>query len=586
METHATLEALLASLYAQNPDGIAVFDRDGLLVSCNAGALSMTGFRSLQDVLGAHFSRSILRADRDRVQEAFVHALAGGTDHFQSLLSLENGGTMPVEISMFAASSGSEVRGVFAQMRDVLTLHAAEESLTVSQQRFRSLFEYHPDAIVALKPDGTISRVNVSLEATTGYFGEHVIGKPWLTLVAPEHHQDARNSFASAAAGTASEFDAHLLDKSGGNIAVQIKVVPVRVGEEVEGAYVIAKDVRAQHRAEAAIALQSERMRELYLAASARGTSVEVQIDNTLALGCRLFGFDYGYVTRFEGETLAVLNAVGQGAGLVSGTVFDFDKSLSRHLTEERQSLFVADLDAPAWRSDPARSSAPWRSYFASRLIVNNAAFGALVFAGRAAREDVTELDRDLLHLMGLFVAAALERVRYAESIEQLAFFDSLTGLPNRVLFDDRMRQTIGAAKRYGRGFAVMYLDLDDFKDVNDRFGHSQGDRLLKAVVERLTGVLRESDTLARFGGDEFVILQPVVDGAADAADLAQKLVNALRDPVEIEGHVQAVSTSIGVALYPGDGVDAAELLESADRALYRAKRAGRNTWQFSSRER
>jgi diguanylate cyclase (GGDEF)-like protein len=143
----------------------------------------------------------------------------------------------------------------------------------------------------------------------------------------------------------------------------------------------------------------------------------------------------------------------------------------------------------------------------------------------------------------------------------------------------------MGAAKRYNRGFAVMYLDLDDFKIVNDTFGHASGDLVLKAVADRLLRTLRESDTVARFGGDEFVILQPVVNGASDAADLARKIVGAMQTPFEIGGEQRVVHTSIGIALYPQDGNSAEELMDRADRALYRAKHAGRNRWLFFNDE-
>jgi diguanylate cyclase (GGDEF)-like protein len=149
------------------------------------------------------------------------------------------------------------------------------------------------------------------------------------------------------------------------------------------------------------------------------------------------------------------------------------------------------------------------------------------------------------------------------------------------VLFNDRIRQAMGAAKRYKRGFAVMYLDLDEFKEINDRYGHPVGDLVLRAVSDRLIATLRESDTVARFGGDEFVILQPVVNGPLDAAELARKIVDTLQTPLEIDDFRQAVQTSIGIALYPQDGSTTEELMDHADRALYRAKRAGRNRWRF-----
>jgi diguanylate cyclase (GGDEF)-like protein/PAS domain S-box-containing protein len=581
MQTKLRLTDLLASLYEGCPDAVAVYDRNGRMVSCNAAARELLGYAE-SDMAGTHYRHHVVPDDCKVVDEAFTSALSGFIEHFETVLRAKAGANVPAEVHLFPAKHNGQILGVFAQAHDMIALRSAEQSLELNQQRFRSLFEYHPDAIMALKADGSISRVNVALEATTGFYGEQIIGKPWSDLIAPECREEALDAFRLVCRGEAIEFDSFLLDRLGNRIDVQMKLVPLRVSDRIDGAYAIAKNVMAQRSAERAIALQSERIRELYLAAAARGDSVEVQIDNTLALGCRLFGFDYGYLTRFDDATITILNAVGEGSGVNAGSVFPKEEGLSRHLIGERQTLFIADLDEPPWDKDPARDTAPWRSYFATKLLIGNREFGALVFAGRRARKGgIPELDRDLLQLMALFVAAAIERAQHAERIEQLAFYDALTGLPNRVLFNDRIRQAMGAAKRYKRGFAVMYLDLDEFKEINDRYGHPVGDLVLRAVSDRLIATLRESDTVARFGGDEFVILQPVVNGPLDAAELARKIVDTLQTPLEIDDFRQAVQTSIGIALYPQDGSTTEELMDHADRALYRAKRAGRNRWRF-----
>lgn len=581
METKPLLADLLASFFEGCPDAVVLYDRNGCFVSCNSAARHLAGYGDAQ-MVGTHYSRHMVGDDRAIVDEAFASSLAGFIEHFETVLHGSSGNEVPVEVHLFPAKRNGEVAGVFAQAHDMLALRAAEQSLELNQQRFRSLFEYHPDAIMALKADGSISRVNVALEATTGYYGEQLIGKDWSALVAPECREEALDAFRLVSRGEAIEFDSLLLDRLDNRIDVQMKLVPLRVSGRIDGAYAIAKNVTAQRSAERAIALQGERIRELYIAAAARGESIEAQVDNTLALGCRLFGFDYGYLTRFDEKKITILNSVGEGSGVQAGSVYPLDQGLSRHLIGERQTLFIPDLDDPPWDKDPARDTAPWKSYFATKLTVGSREFGALVFASRHSRiGGIAEMDRDLLQLMSLFVAAALERSQHAERIEQLAFYDSLTGLPNRVLFTDRIRQTMGAAKRYSRGFAVMYLDLDAFKDVNDRYGHPVGDLVLKTVADRLVQTLRESDTVARFGGDEFVILQPVVNGPADASDLARKIISAMQEPLAIEDFEQVVHTSIGIALYPQDGATADELMDRADRALYRAKRAGRNQWQF-----
>lgn len=583
MDTRLLPADLPASLFHENPDAIAVYDRAGFFVSCNAAALQLSGY-TLEQFNGTRYTDHICAADRARVEDAFHSALEGYTDHFESTLRERAGAIVPVDVYVFPARIEGEIAGVFLQARDAAALRSAEQSLALNQERFRSLFEYHPDAIAALKLDGTISRVNVALEAATGRYGEQLVGRAWTGVLAPECQRAAEDGVRLAHRGEAVEFEAQLLDRVGNRIDVVVKLVPLRVGERIEGAYAIARDVTAQRAAEQAMALQGERIRQLYLAAATRGQSLDDQIQNTLSLGCRLFGFDYGYVTRFRDSAVIIQSAAGEGAGVRAGMLFPKRNALSRLIEGERQSIFIPDLDEPPWNTDPARYSAPWRSYYAAKLVVNDADYGALVFAGREPHHDgLAQLDRDLLEMMALFVSAAIERSMHAERIEQLAFYDALTGLPNRSLFADRIDQTLTAAKRYNRGFSVMYLDLDAFKEINDRYGHPAGDLLLRSVAERLMAICRESDTIARFGGDEFVILQPVVNGMPDAADLAGKIVEGMQAPFTINGNECIAHTSIGIALFPKDGTTAEDLMEHADRALYRAKRAGRNRWQFFS---
>lgn len=168
---------------------------------------------------------------------------------------------------------------------------------------------------------------------------------------------------------------------------------------------------------------------------------------------------------------------------------------------------------------------------------------------------------------------------RQAEAdIQQLAHYDSLTGLPNRMLWSIRAQAAMQGARRHEDTLAVLFLDLDHFKTVNDSLGHRIGDALLQAVATRLSECLREEDFLARLGGDEFVALLPRLTDGNDAATVAQKMLASMRDPVELGGHQLQPSISIGIALFPQDGGDVDTLLKHADTAMYGAKNAGRNT--------
>jgi len=168
--------------------------------------------------------------------------------------------------------------------------------------------------------------------------------------------------------------------------------------------------------------------------------------------------------------------------------------------------------------------------------------------------------------------------------LESMALKDPLTGLANRRLLADRMSMTIAHALRNKSAMAVVYLDLDGFKQINDTLGHGVGDVLLKMVAGRMLASVREEDTVARLGGDEFIIALWHVSGTDDAARVALKVIEAVSQPYAIEGHTVSITASAGVGIYPVHGEDADTLMKSADMALYEAKRAGKNAYRISER--
>jgi len=169
--------------------------------------------------------------------------------------------------------------------------------------------------------------------------------------------------------------------------------------------------------------------------------------------------------------------------------------------------------------------------------------------------------------------------------LQHQAYHDTLTELPNRTLFNDRLEQAAEKAKRNKTFFALFFIDLDRFKQINDSLGHAVGDELLKVVTDRLKKTIRKEDTLARLGGDEFTIIMEELSHAQDSSILAQKILEVMQQPIEIDTHTLYVSSSIGISLYPQDDTDAGNLLKYADAAMYRAKEEGRNNFQFYSAE-
>lgn len=182
--------------------------------------------------------------------------------------------------------------------------------------------------------------------------------------------------------------------------------------------------------------------------------------------------------------------------------------------------------------------------------------------------------------------ASLVESLSVANNqLHHLALHDTLTRLPNRSLLEDRITHAITSSERSGKRFALMFIDLDRFKTINDSLGHHYGDKLLQGVAERLTACLRAEDTVARLGGDEFVVLLGEISIPSAAGSVAQKLLDALGLPMDIEGQQQSVSGSIGISIFPEDGTSLRELMSNADSAMYHAKKVGRGNYQFFAPE-
>jgi len=213
------------------------------------------------------------------------------------------------------------------------------------------------------------------------------------------------------------------------------------------------------------------------------------------------------------------------------------------------------------------------RALFAARADV---AFSVLALVAAAT---------NALFLLGAMLTVLEDQRESAaqatSEVEHLAYHDTVTGLPNRSLFADRLTVALNHANRHRHRLAVLFLDIDRFKQINDSLGHTIGDRLLRSVAERITNAIRGDDTVARFGGDEFTVLLHIIGKVEDAGRVAAKILESLKAPIAIDGREFVVTSSAGIAVYPADGADGETLIRNADTAMYRAKESGRNTYQY-----
>jgi diguanylate cyclase (GGDEF)-like protein/PAS domain S-box-containing protein len=432
---------------------------------------------------------------------------------------------------------------------DITERKQAEEELLRQKVRFESLFTNTNDAMVFVDEEHKIIDINYQFTRLFGYELDEIKGMSINKVVDP--HGMADNIYASPRflRGEKVEMEAVRYGKDGQPIDVLLKGAPVFIKGKIVGGYAIYSDMREKKLAEKLI-VESRKRFEAIVSSLREAVFL---IDQAT----RLIGECNNAATRIFGYSREEL--VGRQSSIL-------------HVDQAHFEQF--GRDAMASYENPG--------YHATEFLMRRR--DGTVFPTENYVRPVRDSDGRILYVVSV-VRDISARKQAEEKIHQMAYYDSLTGLPNRELFSDRLRIALAHARRKQQRVAVAMLDLDNFKDVNDTLGHDVGDLLLKAVAERLSAALRASDTVARFGGDEFVLVIPDLKETADVIPVARKIVESFREPFLVDARELLVTISIGIAVYPGAGTQKNILLKKADSAMYRAKRAGRNRYQIYSKE-
>ena len=287
-------------------------------------------------------------------------------------------------------------------------------------------------------------------------------------------------------------------------------------------------------------------------------------------------------------DSIKLLQQVLQSEGYTSVTTTSDPRDVCPLHSRQRFDLIVLDLEMPAMDGFQVMEAlkAIEKDYLPVLAVTGEA--GHKVRALQAGAKDFVskpfDWDEVLMRVHNMLEVRLLhdQAREYARLLEEMALQDPLTGLANRRLLPERVWMAIAHARRNKSEMAVVYLDLDGFKEVNDTLGHAAGDLLLQMVAARLLGAVREEDTVARLGGDEFMIALWEVKGLEDTGKVAAKLIEAVAQPYLIEGETVTITISAGASVYPAHGEDADALMKSADVALYEAKRSGKNTYRLA----
>ena len=540
-----TSEQKFSSVFHNCPDSIVLADAgDGTLLSVNRTFEEQFGF-SAEEAVGRNPTQLGIWAQ---------------PDSGPPLLALLNRETQSnLEVS-FLRRNGSEFTGLISSrsvelnqqqvlvvvVRDISALKVTQQQLELSEQKFSSAFHASPDGLlITRRSDGVLLDINEGFIRITGYSRSAALGRSTLELDLWTDVRDREHMIQLLRTqGTVRDMLSRITDIHGNTRDVEISTESITVNGE-DCMLSIARDVTERLKMESSLR---------QAAAVFENTNEGVIITDSEG---RILAINKAFA-RITGHPEAQL--LGQPLNMLS------DYTEDKHLIREvGQSL----RDHGQWQGEA------W-----------NRRKNGEVYAAWINMSQVLNIDGSLNHLVAVF--SDITPLKHTQArLDHQAHHDPLTDLPNRTLFEARLRAALNAQQQseHPGGGALLFIDLDRFKQINDSLGHPVGDILLKSASQRLRGVLREIDTVARHGGDEFIVLLPSLHTDEDAASVADKLLGVFRKPFLAAGHEFFVSASIGISLFPTDANDVNSLIKHADAAMYRAKNQGRNRYAFYTRE-
>ncbi|MED5490782.1 MAG: diguanylate cyclase [Pseudomonadota bacterium] len=417
------------------------------------------------------------------------------------------------------------------------------------------------DVVCVVNKEGRFLSVSAASERVFGYTPQELIGRTAFELIHPDDQEATRQIVERITAGQpSSDHENRYIHKQGHIVHIMwstqwFAAEQVRVG--------VARDITARKQAEArqaavyavsAAALSAETLPALY-------QQMHTLIDQNLPI---------------EAFSVALHDP--------ERDQLSFPYQAGDSLTAPAQiaaNPLLAQTIRP-YPHTPKTEHSGQSNQFCIPLLHDGAPIGALVVQSRRGSPAFNVRDTEFLHFVASQLATAISRHRAHDKLSFLAQHDQLTQLPNRALLMDRLQGALLRAQRTGGQLAVLYLDLDSFKQINDTYGHGVGDQLLQQVAVRLRQSVRESDSCGRLGGDEFAVLLDSIGQRQDAASVAEKILSTLAAPFLIEGHTLTCTPSVGIAVYPEHGQNERLLLQHADNAMYAAKRNGGASYAFS----
>jgi len=490
------------------------------------------------EIFQSWWGQQIHPSDHARVIRQFNQLYSGDIKKLSSSLRFKRKQGDWCEIEIFASVIKRDEKGwaqhVFTSIRD----------LTSSENRYKRIVENLNEGIWVIDLYNNIRFVNQALADMLGYSIEEMLGRSVFNFSNKNNQQVLKEQLAQRKKGLSSVYEVEILHKKGHAVLIQVESAPYLDDQKkFDGVVEGIKDMSD-------IRSQQLKLKMLSSAVEQSGSMVLITDKNA--------NIEYANpklctVTEYEKEELVSVNA----------KIFQ---------PEDLDTQVINDLWESINNGEDCQGEMQLRKKNGEKIWV------------LMSISSITNEQNNITHFVSVFEDVSQLKEAHLR-MEELAYVDSLTGLANRVLFRDRLEQVLKSLQRSDISAALLYLDLDEFKRINDSLGHDVGDAVLMKVAETLRQCVRYQDTVARMGGDEFVILLTDIDGMSGASSVARKIIDTMSEPVHLLKNEILVSPSIGITLAPTDSLNADILLKNADMAMYKAKSLGRNNFQFFTEE-
>lgn len=530
-------EARFRRLVELSPEPIVVHSR-GKITFVNRACLKMVDAQNVDELIGKDVFDFVSPEKREAVKER-VNRMVSGRDETPVEQELVMGGKA-LEVEIRGARLEFEgAPSVQLILRDITEEKRIRRKLEESEQRYQSLFIHNPEGVYSMDSEGKLIDVNEALMKMLGYSHEEFSGMAFQELVAPEFLSETIRNFELTMNGMPQNYEILGLKRNGDFVPFHITNLPIIVDNEIIGVFGIAKNISNEKKAMRLLAENEEKYRSLF--EQNLDAVFELDMDGKFINVNR-------HAEKLTGYTKQELHAMA------------FPALVAENLQEVQRTFALAK------RGRSLRSEQKMIDKFGKKIEVD---VNVVPIRQHGKVEGAFSIARDIT-----------EKKRIEKKVSDLAFRDQLTGLPNRHWFYENLASATKRAKKLQHSLAVIIIDFDDFKGVNDLLGHHGGDLFLQHVSERINRCLGSTDSLSRYGGDEFIVVLEDVDNEY-LEHLSQKIIIEMNRPVELMDHELIVTISIGISFQSSCICDAEMLIRQADFALYSAKEKGKNNYQF-----